>query len=388
MTGRDTPVFWKQQGSGPWGGGGSGGPWGGKGGKGGRGGNGGGDGGGSWGGGQPPPDLEELLKRSQDRVKQFIPGGMGSSRGILIVIAAVLVIWGASGFYRVQPDEQGVELLFGSYVKTTQPGLNYWFPGPVGEVQTPKVTLTNQITVGFRGVPNTTNLRDVPAESLMLTGDENIVDVDFVVQWRIRDAGDFLFNIRAPEQTVKLAAESAMREVVGQNTLDFVTTGGREVVGQTAQTVLQEILDSYGSGISILEIRVQGANPPPEVIDAFNDVQRANQDQERLRNEATAYRNDIVPRAKGEASRMIENASAEKEKLIREAQGAAQRFDAFYETYRNNKDVTSRRLYLEAMQEVFSKSEKVIMDDNGQGNGVVPYLPLNQLQRARDGGTN
>ncbi|MEQ8509978.1 MAG: FtsH protease activity modulator HflK [Rhodospirillaceae bacterium] len=381
-------MFWKQQGSGPWGGGGSGGPWGGKGGKGGRGGNGGGDGGGSWGGGQPPPDLEELLKRSQDRVKQFIPGGMGSSRGILIVIAAVLVIWGASGFYRVQPDEQGVELLFGSYVKTTQPGLNYWFPGPVGEVQTPKVTLTNQITVGFRGVPNTTNLRDVPAESLMLTGDENIVDVDFVVQWRIRDAGDFLFNIRAPEQTVKLAAESAMREVVGQNTLDFVTTGGREVVGQTAQTVLQEILDSYGSGISILEIRVQGANPPPEVIDAFNDVQRANQDQERLRNEATAYRNDIVPRAKGEASRMIENASAEKEKLIREAQGAAQRFDAFYETYRNNKDVTSRRLYLEAMQEVFSKSEKVIMDDNGQGNGVVPYLPLNQLQRARDGGTN
>lgn len=381
-------MFWKQQGSGPWGGGGSGGPWGGKGGKGGRGGNGGGDGGGSWGGGQPPPDFEELLKRSQDRVKQFIPGGMGSSRGILIVIAAVLVIWGASGFYRVQPDEQGVELLFGSYVKTTQPGLNYWFPGPVGEVQTPKVTLTNQITVGFRGVPNTTNLRDVPAESLMLTGDENIVDVDFVVQWRIRDAGDFLFNIRAPEQTVKLAAESAMREVVGQNTLDFVTTGGREVVGQTAQTVLQEILDSYGSGISILEIRVQGANPPPEVIDAFNDVQRANQDQERLRNEATAYRNDIVPRAKGEASRMIENASAEKEKLIREAQGAAQRFDAFYETYRNNKDVTSRRLYLEAMQEVFSKSEKVIMDDNGQGNGVVPYLPLNQLQRARDGGTN
>ncbi|MEQ8735184.1 MAG: FtsH protease activity modulator HflK [Rhodospirillaceae bacterium] len=381
-------MFWKQQGSGPWGGGGSGGPWGGKGGKGGRGGNGGGDGGSSWGGGQPPPDLEELLKRSQDRVKQFIPGGMGSSRGILIVIAAVLVIWGASGFYRVQPDEQGVELLFGSYVKTTQPGLNYWFPGPVGEVQTPKVTLTNQITIGFRGVPNTTNLRDVPAESLMLTGDENIVDVDFVVQWRIRDAGDFLFNIRAPEQTVKLAAESAMREVVGQNTLDFVTTGGREVVGQTAQTVLQEILDSYGSGISILEIRVQGANPPPEVIDAFNDVQRANQDQERLRNEATAYRNDIVPRAKGEASRMIENASAEKEKLIREAQGAAQRFDAFYETYRNNKDVTSRRLYLEAMQEVFSKSEKVIMDDNGQGNGVVPYLPLNQLQRARDGGTN
>jgi membrane protease subunit HflK len=378
--GRDTLVFWKQQGSGPWGGGGSGGS--------GRRNGGGGGGGSSWGGGEPPPDLEELLKRSQDRVKQFIPGGMGSSRGIMIVVAVFLFFWGASGFYRVQPDEQGVEMLFGRYVKTTQPGLNYWFPAPIGEIQTPKVTLTNQITVGFRGVPNTTNQRDVPQESLMLTGDENIVDVDFVVQWRIREAGDFLFNIRAPEQTVKLAAESAMREVVGQNTLDFVTTGGREVVGQTAQTVLQEILDSYGAGISILEIRVQGANPPPEVIDAFNDVQRANQDQERLRNEATAYRNDIVPRAKGEASRMVENASAEREKLIREAQGQAQRFDAFYQTYKSDKDVTSRRLYLEAMQEVYSRSEKVIMDENGEGSGVVPYLPLNELRGTRSQGDN
>lgn len=379
-------MFWKQQGSGPWGGGGSGGGSG----RNGGGGNpwGGGSGGRGGGGGGQPPDLEELLKRSQDRVKQFMPGGMGNARGVMLVVAIVLVFWGISGFYRVQPDEQGVELLFGKYVKTTEPGLNYWFPAPLGEVQTPKVTLTNQITIGFRGVPNTTNQRDVPAESLMLTGDENIVDVDFVVQWRIRDAGPFLFNIRNPEQTVKLAAESAMREIVGQNTLDFVTTDGREVIGQRAQTVLQEILDSYTAGISILEIRVQGANPPPEVIDAFNDVQRANQDQERLRNEAMAYRNDIVPRAKGEASRMIENASAEKEKLIREAQGQAQRFDAFYETYKNNKDVTSRRLYLEAMQEVLGKSEKFIMDDNGDGTGVVPYLPLNELTRQRSGGTN
>ena len=381
-------MLWKQQGGGPWGSGGSGGPWGGGGGR-----NNGG-GGNPWGGrsggggGQPPPDLEELLRRSQNKMKQMLPGGMGTGRGVTLVVALLLFFWGASGFYRVQPDEQGVELLFGKYVKTTQPGLNYWFPTPIGEVQTPKVTLTNQITIGFRGVPNTTNVRDVPAESLMLTGDENIVDVDFVVQWRIRDAGPYLFNIRNPEQTVKLAAESAMRETVGQNTLDYVTTDGREVIGQRAQTVLQDILDNYGAGISILEIRVQGANPPPEVIDAFNDVQRANQDQERLRNEAMAYRNDIVPRAKGEASRMIENATAEKEKLIREAQGAAQRFDDFYETYKNNKDVTSRRLYLETMQEVFNKSDKVIMDESGQGNGVVPYLPLNELRRGQTGGNN
>ncbi|MFL2771375.1 MAG: FtsH protease activity modulator HflK [Rhodospirillaceae bacterium] len=380
-------MFWKQQGGGPWGGS-SGGPWGGNGGK-----NGGGGGRNPWGGpsgggsGGPPPDLEELLRRSQDSVRRFLPGG-GGGRGFAFVIAIVLFFWGISGFYRVQPDEQGVELLFGRYAKTTEPGLNYWFPAPIGEVQTPKVTLTNQITIGFRGVPNTTNVRDVPAESLMLTGDENIVDVDFVVQWRIREAGEFLFNIRSPEQTVKLAAESAMREVVGQNTLDFVTTDGREIVGQRAQTVLQDILDTYESGISILEIRVQGANPPPEVIDAFNDVQRANQDQERLRNEALAYRNDIVPRAAGEAARMTENAMAQKERQIRESQGQAQRFNDFYETYKGNKNVTSRRLYLEAMQEIFGKSEKFILDEGGEGQGVVPYLPLNELQRGSARGGN
>ena len=354
--------------------GGGGNPWGGR------------SGGG--GGGQPPPDLEELLRRSQSKMKQMLPGGMGTGRGVVLVVSLLLFFWGVSGFYRVQPDEQGVELLFGKYVKTTQPGLNYWFPAPIGEVQTPKVTITNQITIGFRGVPNTTNQRDVPQESLMLTGDQNIVDVDFVVQWRIRDAGPYLFNIRNPEQTVKLAAESSMREAVGQNTLDFVTTGGRDAVAQRAGAILQDVLNMYGAGISVLELRVLKADPPAEVIDAFNDVQRAKQDEERLRNEAMAYRNDIVPRAKGEAARMVENATAEKEKLIREAQGSAQRFNDFYETYVANKDVTSQRLYLEAMQEVLSRSEKFIMDENGNGQGVVPYLPLNELQRNRSGGPN
>ena len=366
-------MFWKQQGTGPWGSGGGrnkgGNPWGGK----------------SNGGGQSPPDLEDLIKQGQDKLKKLFPGGKGSSKGIILAILAIILIWSASGFYRVQPDEQGVELLFGKYVKTTEPGLNYWFPVPIGEIQTPKVTLTNQITIGFRGVPNTTNQRDVPAESLMLTGDQNIIDVDFVVQWRINKAGAYLFNIRNPEQTVKLAAESAMREAVGQNTLDFITTGGRDAVAQRAGAILQEILDSYVAGISILGLRILKADPPQEVIDAFNDVQRAKQDEERLRNEAMAYKNDIIPRAKGEAARMRENASAEKEKLIREAQGEAKRFEAFYETYKSNKDVTSRRVYLEAMQEVFSKSEKFVMDDNGK-SGVVPYLPLNELIGKKSGG--
>ena len=372
-------MFWKQQGSGPWGNGGDQGgsgsnPWGGKSG-----------GGKSGGGGQPSPDLEDLIRQGQDKLKKLFPGGKGSFQGFILLLVTLIVIWSASGLYRVQPDEQGVELLFGKYVKTTQPGLNYWFPVPIGEVKRPKVTLTNQITIGFRGVPNTTNLRDVPAESLMLTGDQNIVDVDFVVQWRINQAGSYLFNIRNPEATVKLAAESAMREAVGQNTLDFITTGGRDTVAQAAGSILQEILDSYVAGISILDLRILQADPPKEVIDAFNDVQRAKQDEERLRNEAMAYKNDIVPRAKGEAARMTQSAEAQKEKLIREAQGEAERFEAFYETYKANKDVTSRRIYLEAMQEVLSKSEKFLMDDNGK-NGVVPYLPLNELLGKKSGG--
>jgi len=368
-------MFWKQQGSGPWGSGGgndnSGNSWG---------------SGRSNGSGQGPPDLEELIRRSQDKIKGLLPGGMGSFGGITVFVLVAILLWAASGLYRVQPDEQGVELLFGRYAKTTQPGLNYWFPGPIGEVITPKVTVTNQINIGFRGVPNTTNQRDVPTESLMLTGDQNIVDVDFVVQWRIREAGDYLFNIRNPEQTVKLAAESAMREAVGQNSLDFITTGGRDAVAQRAGSILQIILDSYVAGISVLDMRVLKADPPKEVIDAFNDVQRAKQDEERLRNEAMAYKNDIVPRAKGEAARVIQNASAQKEKLIREAQGEAQRFTAFYETYLADKDVTSRRVYLEAMQEVLSKSEKFLMDENG--SGVVPYLPLNELRNRNSGGNN
>ena len=375
-------MFWKQQGSGPWGGGGSGnggGPW-----------SGGSGDGGQWGGrggGTPPPDLEELLRRSQERVKRFIPGGFGTGRGIMYIAAIVLFVWGISGFYRIQPDEQGVELLFGRYVKTTEPGLNYWFPTPLGQVLKPKVTLTNQITVGFRGT-GSTQTRDVPQESLMLTGDQNIVDVDFVVQWRILDAGFYLFNIRNPQQTVKLAAESAVREVVGQNTLNYVTTDGRDIIGQRATELLQDILTGYKAGITILDVRIQKADPPVDVIDAFNDVQRAKQDEERLRNEALAYRNDIVPRAKGEAARMIQNAEAEREKQIKEADGQAQRFLAFYETYRESKDITSQRLYLEALQEVLSKANKVILDENGEGGGVVPYLPLPEIQRRLNDGGN
>lgn len=375
-------MFYKQQGSGgPWGGGG-GGPWGGSGG--GNGGGGGSGGGGNpWSGrgdrgGNPPPDLEELLRRSQDRLRRMMPGGFGNMRSLWLVGAVILGFWGLSGFYIVQPDEQGVELLFGRYVKTTQPGVNYWPPAPFGAVMKPKVTQTNQLTIGFRGAPG--NIREVPQESLILSGDQNIVDIQFVVQWRISDAGNFLFNMRDPEATVKIAAESALREVVGSNPLTSVVTNQRDQLAQQARELLQAIMDSYNAGVTILDLRIQKADPPKEVIDAFNDVQRAKQDAERLENEALAYRNDIIPRAKGEAARMVQNATADRERLIKEAEGQAARFTSFYETYAANKDITARRMYLEAMQEVLTKSNKVIMDSKG-GSGVVPYLPLPEIQK-------
>ncbi len=357
-------MFYKQQGGGPWGGGGGGNnPWGGR----------------DRSGSNPAPDLEEILKRSQERLRRMMPGGFGNLRGLWLIAAVVLVFWGVSGFYRVQPDEQGVELLFGKYVKTTQPGLNYWFPIPIGEVIRPKVTQTNQVTVGFRGTGP--NIREVPQESHILAGDQNIADIQFVVQWRIREAGNFLFNMRDPELTVKAAAESALREVVGRNPLQSVMTNQRDLIAQQSRDLLQTIMDGYNSGVTILDLRIQKADPPKEVIDAFNDVQRAKQDEERLRNEALAYRNDIVPRAKGEAARMVQNATAEKEKLVKEAEGQAARFTAFYQTYVANKDITTRRMYLETMQEVLSKSEKIIIDENGKGSGVVPYLPLPAIGR-------
>jgi membrane protease subunit HflK len=244
----------------------------------------------------------------------------------------------------------------------------------------PKVTQTNQIPVGFRGAVGGQNSRDVPQESLMLTGDENIVDMKFTVQWRIRDAGEFLFNIRDPEATIKIAAESAVREVVGRTDLQAILTREREAVAQKSEELLQSIMDNYKAGVTVLDLQIQGAEPPKEVRDAFDDVQRANQDRERLINEANAYRNDIVPRANGDAARMVQSATAQRERLIKEAEGQASRFNAFYETYVANKDVTMRRMYLEAMQEVLGRSEKIIMDDKG-GTGVVPYLPLPEIQR-------
>jgi len=328
-----------------------------------------------------------MLRRGQDSFKRFMPGMAGGSRGFILIALAVAALWAGSGFYRVDPGQQGVELLFGKFVKHTTPGLNYWFPSPIGEVLKPNVERTNTITVGFRGLgegSRAAGARDVPQESLMLTGDQNIIDIDFVVQWRIKDAAAFLFNIRDPQTTIKIAAESAMREIIGQTALEDATTGKRQQVQQQSRVLLQQILDEYGAGVAIAEIQLQKADPPAEVIDAFHDVQRAKQDQERSINEAQAYKNDIVPKAKGKSQTMIQAASAYKEKITKEADGEAQRFLSVYETYKTAKDVTTRRLFLERMQQVLKGAEKVIIDKGQGGTGVVPYLPLPELRKRQE----
>ncbi len=374
-------MAWETQRGGPWGGGGGGGqgPWGG-----------GGQGGGGPRGGPQPPDIEEMLRRSQDKFKKFIPSGGGGSKRAVLLVALAILVWLATGFYRVQPGEEGVELLFGEFVKRTSAGLNYWVPAPIGQVFTPNVENTNVTSVGFRefGASGTrnSNVRDVAEESLMLTGDQNIIDIDYVVQWRIKNAADFLFNIRAPEATVKLASESAIREVVGQTTLEDALARRRTEVETKTQEVLQKILDSYGAGVFVASIKLQKVEPPNQVIDAFNDVQRARQDKERQQNEADAYRNDIVPKAKGEAERMIQEATGYKERLVREAEGEAKRFLSVYEAYTGGRDVTRARLYLERMQQVFKDSEKVIVDPGEGGTGVLPYLPLPELRKRTTGG--
>ncbi|KJE36068.1 membrane protein [Thalassospira sp. HJ] len=373
---------WNNQGGGgPWGGGGNNGggqnPWGQR-----------PSGGG--GGGNTPPDFDEMIRKGQERLKRLFPGG-GGYKGFVLIGIAVIGLWLLTGFYRVQPGEQGVTLLFGKWVGTTGPGLNYFLPAPIGEVIKPNVERTNQIEVGYRGAGTVASngSRDVPEESLMLTGDQNIIDIDYVVQWRISDAGAYLFNVRDPENTIKLASESAMREVIGKTNLEEALTVGRVRVEEQTRTLLQTIMDGYESGIFIAEVKMQKVDPPRDVIDAFNDVQRARQDRDRSQNEALAYRNDIIPRAKGEAERQVLQARAYKDRVTKEAEGEAERFNSIYNSFLTAKDVTTRRLYLETMQEILAKSDKIIMEQNGQGNGVVPYLPLPEVQkRANAGGNN
>ncbi|TAN58709.1 MAG: FtsH protease activity modulator HflK, partial [Rhodospirillales bacterium] len=313
-------------GGGPWGGsggsgGGGGGPWGG-GGK----GPGWGEGGNPWGRGKGP-DIDDLVKKGQERLRGLFSNG---AKGGGILIAVLILGWLVTGFYRVQPEEQGVVVVFGKWTDTTQPGLHYNWPSPIGSVYKPRVTRINRVEVGVRSQPEgrsrSNASSNVSEESQMLTGDENIVDIGFIVQWRIKDAGEFLFKIRDPQGTVKVAAESAMREVIGQTPIQMALTEGRSQIEVQTLDLLQKMLDSYEAGIYIVKIEMQRTDPPTQVVDAFNDVQRAKADRERLSNEAEAYRNDIIPRARGEAEKMLQESQAYKEQVVNIAEGEAKRF--------------------------------------------------------------
>ena len=355
-------------GGGPWGGGGGrqGGPW----------------GGGSGGGGFPQPDLEGLIRKGQDAVRRYLPRGIGGPKGIAAIGVILVALWIASGFYRVQPDEQGVVMRFGAYIGSTAPGLNWHLPAPIETVMTPRVTRINRIEVGFRsGVEGQRGpqARDVIEESLMLTGDENIVDIDFAVFWRIRDAAEFLFNIRNPEATVKSAAESTMREVIGRTPIQPALTEARAQIEQQVRTATQAIMDQYKGGVEILQVQLQKVDPPAAVIDAFRDVQRANADRERLRNEAEAFRNDVIPRARGEAERIVQEAQGARESQVARANGESQRFTQILAAYSQARDITRLRLYLETMEEVLRDNPKVVVDERVQN--LVPFLPLGELNR-------
>ncbi len=338
---------------------------------------------GGGGGGKPQgPDLDELLRKSREQWKTMFPqDGNGGAKGLVLLLIIVVLLWLSSGVYFVKADEQGVVLRFGEYHRTTGSGLNYHLPYPFEGVLTPKVTAVNRVEVGYRSGSARTNREAtaIPEESLMLTGDENIVDITFEVQWKIREAPDFLFNIRNPEDTVKAVSESAMREVIGQSQIATVLTAGREDVAMKTRTLIQQTLDDYKAGIEIIAVNLRDVNPPDQVRAAFLDVQSARADMQTSINQAETYRSDIVPRARGEAEKLVLDAQAYKQEVIARAQGEASRFSAVYEEFKMARDVTKQRIYLETMEDILSGMNKVIIDEKGAG-GVVPYLPLDSLK--------
>tara|TARA_Y100000590_G_scaffold91671_1_gene103593 strand:- start:6088 stop:7185 length:1098 start_codon:yes stop_codon:yes gene_type:complete len=342
-----------------------------------------GGGNGSGRGGPKPPNIDEVIEKLQKLINKLIPTGKsGSGKPIIFGLILLIVIWAFSGLYRVLPDEQGVVLRFGKFVSTTQPGLNYHIPYPVETVLTPKVTKVNRIDVGFRAASDsgrTSGIGDVPEESLMLTGDENIVNIDFSVFWVIKDAGNFLFRIQSPVETVKAASETAMREVIAKSKLQPILTKGRSTIEIEVQEIIQSILDEYESGIQITQVQTQKADPPDQVIDAFRDVQAARADMERSKNEAEAYANDVIPRARGDAAKILQEAEAYKKQVVAAAEGEASRFIAIYNEYAKAKQVTQERMYLETMEKVLADIDKVIIDR--KAGGVVPYLPLPELTK-------
>jgi modulator of FtsH protease HflK len=326
-------------------------------------------------------DMEDLAKKFQDGLKNMFGGSSKTpdvKKPITLFIIGAIAVWALSGFYRVDADEQGVVLRFGKYTNMTQPGLNYHLPYPIESVMTPKVTRVNRVDIGFRSSSDSSRsgaISEIKEESAMLTGDENIVDINYSVFWTIKDASKYLFNIQEPIGTIKAVAETAMREIIARKKIQSILTQGRTDIETEAQKIMQQILDQYNSGIEITQVQAQKSDPPAQVIDSFRDVQAAKADKERQQNEAQAYANDVIPRARGEAAKIVQEAEGYKKEVVAQAEGEASRFIAIYNEYAKAKTVTQERMYLETMEKVLSGVNKIIIDKQS-GSGVVPYLPL------------
>ena len=341
---------------------------------------------GSGGGGPSPNGFDDLFRQGQDHLRSLLPGGPLSGRGIGLITALALVGWLATGLYIVKPDEIGLNLMFGRYVGASQPGLNYNWPAPIGSIVKPRVTAVNTTDIGV-GVNDTRAARG-DTSSLMLTGDENIVYVDFAVQWQINPAraADYAFNIRNPQASVRAVAEAAMREVIGRRNIQLVLTTDRSAIEAEVKQLIQDVLNSYKAGVEVRLVQLQKVDPPGQVIEAFRDVQAARQDQDRLRNEAETYASRVVPEARGEAARIVQEAEAYRERMIAEANGQASRFNQVYQEYRKAPDVTRERIYLETLERVLGSVDKVLVDRDAAGSGVVPFMALPDLGKRNQAG--
>lgn len=294
-----------------------------------------------------------------------------------IVLGIILLLWLVSGFYQVQPSEQGVILRLGKYVETTDAGLHYHLPYPIEEVFIVDISKERSINLGVSdNAFNTRGSINEFTESHMLTGDENIVDINLTVVWNIKDAKDYLFKTRTPESTVKVAAQSVLREIIGQSKMEDVITGNRNIIENDTKAELQKLLDDFETGVNIVRVKLQKADPPVQVVEAFNEVQRAKTDAERFKNEAEAYANEVLPKAEGEAIKLTQEAEAYRQAVISRAEGEAKRFSSVYDAYKTGKIVTAKRLYLETLENVFKKTKKVIMEPGDRSSNMMPVLPL------------
>ena len=345
-----------------------------------------------------PPDLDDLIKDLKKKFSGFLGGGgrksagggggggmpsLGGKAWVLIVLVLGL-LWAASGFYVVEQGEQGVELQFGQYKQVTEAGLRWHLPYPVETVEIVNVQQIRTVEVGYRTNTRSNQFATVPQEALMLTKDENIIDIQFAVQYDIKDPRYLLFNVSEdPDQVVRQATESAVREIVGRNTMDFAITGGRAEIAQDTSLLLQKILDRYQTGVNVKAVEMQNAQPPSEVKGAFDDAVKAREDEVKFKNEAEAYANDIIPRARGKAARILQEAEAYRASVVAAAEGEASRFTQVLDEYHKAPGVTRDRLYIDAMEQVLSRSTKLMIDQSGGGNNVM-YLPLDQLIRQRN----